>query len=107
MYILNIERVNFQWYELKTPLFHRRDDGYAFTISYQIAQEYTSSQRQIYNFLDWLGDIGGLKDGFIFMGTIVMQIYTAITGSELNSFLLRVLFKVEQQKKQKNREPQS
>ena len=95
MYILNIERVNFQWYEVKTPLLDRLDDGSAFTISYQIAEEYTSSQRQIYNFLDWLGDVGGLKDGLFILGSLLMQIYTLICGSQLSKFLLEALFKVE------------
>ena len=50
--------------------------------------------RQIYNGLDFLGDVGGLKDGLHFMGIVLMQIYALIVGNPLNRFLLGAIFKV-------------
>ena len=54
--------------------------------------------RQIYNTLDFLGDVGGLKDGLYLFGYIVMQAYTLIVGNPLNNYLLEALFKVEKHK---------
>ena len=44
--------------------------------------------RQIYNTLDFLGDVGGLKDGLYLFGYIVMQAYTLVVGNPLNNYLL-------------------
>ena len=63
--------------------------------------------RQIYNTLDFLGDVGGLKDGLYLCGYIIMQAYTLIIGNPLNNYLLEALFKVEKSKKMSSHDKQS
>ena len=48
------------------------DPNLAFIVSIDVPQDYTKYTRQIYNGLDFLGDVGGLKDGLHFMGTVLM-----------------------------------
>ena len=53
-------------------------------------------KRSIYSFFDWLGDVGGLLDGFRYLGAIVMTFYTTVIGNPLSAFLVHSLFKREQ-----------
>ena len=55
----------------------------------------TKYTRSIYSFFDWLGDVGGLLDGFRLIGVIVMYFYTFIIGNPLNAFLVNSIFKRE------------
>ena len=52
-------------------------------------------KRSIYSFFDWLGDVGGLLDGFRLVGGIVMTVYTLVVGNPLSAFLVNSLFKKE------------
>ena len=53
----------------------------------------TEYSRKVYNGLDWLGDVGGLKDGFFLIGHLLMFSYTLIVGNPLIAFILSTLFK--------------
>ena len=49
----------------------------------------------MYSLLDWIGDVGGLKDGLCLIGSFMIQFYTLVVGDPLNKYLLKSLFKVE------------
>ena len=61
----------------------------------EVDTQIVKHSRQIYNLLDWVGDIGGLIDGLTAIGGFFMIIYASIFGDALNHFLLQKLFKVE------------
>ena len=60
-----------------------------------VLTEGTEILRQIYSGLDFLGDVGGLKDSLILIGSLMMQLWSLIVGNPLNSFLLGSLFEVQ------------
>lgn len=47
--------------------------------------------RLTYDFLSWLGDCGGLKDGIFWIGSIIMHAYSAYN---MNTLLLTTVFRV-------------
>ena len=49
--------------------------------------------RSIYTLLDFLGDCGGLKDALTVICEILLFVFTSISGSGLESYLLANLFK--------------
>ena len=51
--------------------------------------------REIYNGLDLIGDIGGLKDGLLAISSLLIQIQLLFTENSWVNFLLGSLFKVE------------
>ena len=50
--------------------------------------------RQSYNLLDWIGDVGGLFDGLTILGGIIMSAYNLIVGNPLQVYLLNSIMKV-------------
>ena len=59
----------------------------------------TIYSRTIYTALDFLGDIGGLLDGFKFVGTAIMFVYKLMFGNLFESNLLEAIFKTESKRK--------
>ena len=55
--------------------------------------------RSIYNFLDWLGDVGGLFDGLKVVGGIIVSMYNIVLGDPLQIYLLKSILKVEKKHK--------
>ena len=41
-----------------------------------------------------MGDVGGLKDSLILIGSLLMQVFSIVVGNPLNNYLLGALFKV-------------
>ena len=64
-------------------------------MEFVVSKEYVENSRQIYNALDLLGDVGGLKDGLCLIGQTFMYAYTLLFGNPLNTYLLGSLFKVQ------------
>ena len=58
------------------------------SISYEFDLNLYRINRDVYNVLDWLGDVGGLRDALILIGGFVMFFHTKIRGDILNKFLL-------------------
>ncbi len=58
------------------------------------ATEKLHNSRSIYNFLDFLGDIGGLFDMLCMLAKILLEFSTFIIGSGLNQYILTTIFKV-------------
>ena len=44
------------------------EENYLFELTIQLSANRSIQTRQIYNFLDWIGDIGGLYDGLRIIG---------------------------------------
>ena len=57
--------------------------------------EKLNNTRSIYNFLDFLGDVGGLFDMLCIVATVLLHISTFIFGSGLNQYLLTNIFRVD------------
>ena len=51
--------------------------------------------RDVYNVLDWLGDVGGLRDALLLIGSFVMFFHMKIRGNNLSKFLLQSFFVTE------------
>ena len=84
---VKVDRIDYQFTE-----------NVAFKIELNLRGYIKVYARQIYNTLDFLGDVGGLKDGLYLFGYLVMQAYALIIGNPLNNYLLEALFKVERHK---------
>ena len=54
-----------------------------------------NNTRSIYNFLDFLGDVGGLFDMLCIVATVLLLVSTFIFGSGLSQYLLSNIFKVD------------
>lgn len=51
-----------------------------------LSQDYTTIERQTYNVLEWLGDVGGLFDGFVLIARyLIAPIATYAIKTELLS----------------------
>ena len=68
------------------------------SISYEFDLNKYRINRDVYNVLDWLGDVGGLRDALILIGTFIMFFYTKIRGDALDKFLLQSFFVTEKVK---------
>ena len=86
----DIFKNTFQWLQLikVENLDYQFTEGVAFKIEMNLRGFNKVYARQIYNTLDFLGDVGGLKDGLYLFGYIVMQAYTLVVGNPLNNYLL-------------------
>ena len=60
-------------------------------------------EREIYGPLDFLGDIGGLADALLAIGTWFLMFFELITGSELIHFLLNEIFFLDNSEKQRGK----
>lgn len=63
-------------------------DNIQYTLSYEMSLNLRTYDREVYNFLDWLGDLGGLYDGIrgifmIFLGVMTYQRYDTYMVSRL------------------------
>ena len=64
-----------------------------FTMTFMMSKDVVVHSRQIYNFLDLLGDIGGLSDALMIIGKLIVVSSTVISGNALDQFLVRNIFK--------------
>ena len=84
------------WFDLdttQTKEFYGGDYHSPFTFYLLLSQDKTIHKRSIYNFFDWLGDVGGLLDGLRIIGDIIISMYNFVIGNPLNAFLVHSLFK--------------
>ena len=63
-----------------------------FTLSIGMSSDIVVHHREIYNSLDLLGDIGGLMDALIIIGSLIIVCFTTIIGNQLDVFLVEKLF---------------
>ena len=49
-------------------------------------------ERQVYNLLDFIGDVGGLLDGVQYIFYPIISIFSAICGSNVDSYFYHSLF---------------
>ena len=54
--------------------------------------------RQVFSFWDFLADVGGLYDMLLILGGAVVSVFRLLTGSPMNRFIIKHLFKVERKK---------
>ena len=59
---------------------------------FQLDMDQRFSERTIYNFLDYLGDIGGLLDALNYIGAFIVWV---LTGNGLSQFMVSKLFKID------------
>ena len=102
MYLQGKNEYSYEWFSQQQPIYDKIDSDAAFTIKLMVTKRYTMFTRQIYNGLDLIGDIGGLKDGLLAISSLLIQIQLLFTDNPWMNFLLGSLFKVEQQRKQSN-----
>ena len=50
-------------------------------------------EREVYSFLDWLGDVGGLKDALFMIGVFILFIHVVIRGNRLEAWLIESYFR--------------
>lgn len=65
------------------------DPNIVFGYRYGVSPNLIKHSRSIYTILDWLGDVGGLMDAFIYIGQALMMIFP---GSSFATFLASKLF---------------
>ena len=82
------------FFELSEPELSISHSSNIFTVRIDVQTEITKISRQVYNVLDFLGDVGGLKDALILIGSLLMQVFSIVVGNPLDNYLLRALFKV-------------
>ena len=68
------------------------DDDIVMRLEFETSSNEISSSRSVYTLLDFLGDVGGLLDMCIIIAKIVWTIIFAISGSEINRYLVGNLF---------------
>ena len=67
-------------------------------VSYEFNLNLYGVERDVYNVLDWLGDVGGLRDALFLIGAFVLFVYGKITGSVLDAYLLQSFYVKENKK---------
>ena len=63
------------------------------SISFELRLDLFRVEREVYNFLDWLSDAGGLRDGLLGIGALVMLVHELIKGNGLEKWLVKEFFK--------------
>ncbi len=71
--IFSISEANTRPYEYK--------DRVHLSISYEFNLNLHRVDREVYNLLDWLGDVGGLRDALFMIGTFVLLIHVFVRGN--------------------------
>ena len=89
-------KYTYEWFSLQQPLYDKIETDTAFMINLSVTKKYTLFTRQIYNGLDLIGDLGGLKDGLLGISSLLIQVQLLFTENPWVNFLLGSLFKVEQ-----------
>ena len=56
-------------------------------------------ERSVYTFWDFIGDIGGLFEIMKIIGSLLISFATFVTGSNLDYFLIKELFKFDKKQK--------
>ena len=79
--------------EFRARIFNHPSTETLFILSIAMSPEIVHHKRSIYTILDMLGDIGGLSDALFSIGGFFISFITAITGSQLDNFLVTNLFK--------------
>ena len=64
------------------------DDLIHLSISYEFNLDLYRVDREVYNMLDWLGDVGGLRDALFIIGGAIMSIRLMFRGDDLEAWLL-------------------
>ena len=70
-------------------------DNVHISISYEFDLNLYRIDREVYNVLDCLGDIGGLADALLILAAFCMMFFTLIRGDELQSYILENVYKTE------------
>ena len=64
------------------------DDQVQLSLSYEFNLDLSRVDRDVYNLLDWLGDVGGLRDALFIIGAFVMLVRFSISGDILEAWIL-------------------
>ena len=71
-------------------------DNYAvLEIFIEMSPDISIMTRNVYSLLEFLGDIGGLFDMLRYIGQFIIFTFTAISGSQLNQYIIANLFEIE------------
>jgi len=90
-HITEFETQIFSVSESKTRPYEYPDNVHL-SISYEFKLDLYRVERDVYNFLDLLGDIGGLRDALFIIGFCVLFMQTVIRGNMLESWLIESYF---------------
>ena len=58
-----------------TPRPYEFEDAVHMTIAYELSLDRTLIQRNVFSFLDWLGDVGGLLEILFIFYSLIYQVY--------------------------------
>ena len=72
------------------------DNQVHISITFEVDLDLTVIDRQVYNVLDWIGDIGGLGEGCFFISTMLLSV---IHFGALDNMIISELFRVEEPSK--------
>ena len=61
------------------------DKNVQLSLSYEMSLDLRTYDREVYNFLDWLGDIGGLYDG---LRGIIMIFLSVLTYKRYDTYMI-------------------
>ena len=59
------------------------------SLQFYYSPDFTEHQRQIYSPLDFLGDVGGLADALLAIGSIFIWILQFFFGSQMGNFMIQ------------------
>ena len=65
---------------VKTRPYEYRDSVHL-SISYERRLDLFRVERDVYNMLDWLGDVGGLRDALFMIGAFILFLHVLIRGN--------------------------
>ena len=60
-------------------------------VTFELDQDYTVTDRQVYSVLDWLGDIGGLVEALFFIGGTFLVLFNY---TQFDVLMVRELFRI-------------
>ena len=67
-------------------------NGLLYAVSFGLERDVYHHNRSIYNFLDLLGDIGGLLDALKDISSFIIALYFSFFGNPMQKFLLESVF---------------
>ena len=71
-------------------------------LEFETSSDVSFNQRSVYTLLDFLGDVGGLFDMMILLAKLIWTVAYTISGSEINRYLIAMLFVRDKKKKAPN-----
>ena len=62
------------------------------SLHFYYSLDFIEHQRQIYNPLDFLGDVGGLADALLAIGSIFIWILQFLFGNSMKKYMIKTIF---------------